>query len=668
MSNRVNADKNDQNDIEQENTKTTLMNSEWILTLTIIVLLSSCTKVGHEVNSPNKAIRVVLTTGENTDKPSGKVGFKILHKQGSKFVEVLPNSLLGISREDQQFVDGLTLVGESDPVEIHDKYEMISGKRRMCENFGVEKIFHFKNADGHPLDIAFRVYNDGVAFRYVFPNQSEAIVNVSSEATTYVLPDSTSRWMQPYLASYEDFYPATKSGLSSGNQQDWGFPALFKVNENPLWVLISEANNTGENCAAKLTNNKEKPNEYLVTYPSPRSDFQQVGVRTLLPWSSQWHTFMVGKLSVIVASTLITDVSEPNQLKENDWIAPGPVSWIYWANNRGSKDYKKVVEYVDLAVDMNWPYLLIDWEWDVMENGGNIIDAVNYADSKGIKPIMWYNSGTSWLDPTPNDRLLTSEKRAEEFAWLNKIGVYGIKVDFFAGDQQDMMQYYLDILKDAAKYHLLVNFHGATIPRGWSRTFPNLMSMEAVYGAEWYNNAPVLTDKAASHNTTLPFTRNVIGPMDYTPVTFTNSQHPHVTTYGHELALSVVFESGLQHFADRPEGYYKLPVAPKEFLKTVPVTWDDTRLLDGYPGEKVIIARRKDKQWYIGGLNGKDETETLVVNLDFLGEGTYSLDLIKDGKDDQSFSSENVTLKNGDTLKIECLPRGGFVAVIKNVD
>ncbi|MGY0034709.1 glycoside hydrolase family 97 catalytic domain-containing protein [Pedobacter sp. NJ-S-72] len=267
---------------------------------------------------------------------------------------------------------------------------------------------------------------------------------------------------------------------------------------------------------------------------------------------------------------MITDVSEPSQLKNTDWIKPGAVSWIYWANNHGSKDYKKIVEYVDLAVEMNWPYVLIDWEWDVMGNGGNITDAVNYAKSKGIKNHCCgiINSGTIWLDATPNDRLLTAEKRAKEFLWLNKIGVYGIKVDFFAGDHQDMMVYYIDILKDAAKYHLMVNFHGATVPRGWSRTYPNLMTTEAVYGAEWYNNDQVLTNKAAGHNTTLPFTRNVIGSMDYTPVTFSNSQHSHITSYAHELALSIVFESGLQHFADRPLAYDLFASRTKKLFET----------------------------------------------------------------------------------------------------
>jgi hypothetical protein len=636
--------------------------------LIFFLFASSFALNAQEVLSPGKNIKVELVTKMTSYKMSfGNVCFRVLYKMNSEYVEILSNSSLGIIRNDQQFTDNLKFVSESQATEIHDKYEMICRKRKLCENIGTEKVFHYVNSKNQPLTIVFRAYNNGVAFRYEFTNKSDSLVNITGEATCYVLPESTSRWMQPYDKYYEDFYNFSKTGISEKKEQEWALPALYKVNNNPVWVLISEANITKNNCATKLCN-LENPNEYKVTYPSPRDDFKQTGVKAMLPWNSQWHTLIIGKLSDIVESTLITDVSEPNKLGETGWIKPGAVSWVYWANNHGSKDYKKVLEYIDLAVEMKWPYVLIDWEWDVMSNGGNIVDAVNYAKSKGIKPLIWYNSGTSWLDPMPNDRLLTAQKRAKEFSWLNKIGVYGIKVDFFAGDQQDMMKFYIDILEEAAKYHLMVNFHGATVPRGWARTYPNLMSTEGVYGAEWYNNQPVLTNKAAGHNTTLPFTRNVIGSMDYTPVAFSNSQYPHITSYGHELALSVVFESGLQHFADSPAAYNSLPTEPKEFLKNVPVSWDDTKLIDGYPGGKVIIARKKGTQWYIGGISGKDEPQTLNVNFDFLGEGNYNLQLIKDGDDAKSFAKESVKVKRGDVISLKCLPRGGFVGVLKMQD
>ena len=153
------------------------------------------------------------------------------------------------------------------------------------------------------------------------------------------------------------------------------------------------------------------------------------------------------------------------------------------------------------------------------------------------------------------------------------MGIAGIKVDFFSGDSVSTMNYYIDLLEDAIKYKLMLNFHGATIPRGWQRTYPHMMSIEGVYGAEWYNNAPILTNRAAEHNATLPFTRNVVGPMDYTPGTFSNSQHPHITSYAHELALPVIFESALQHMPDRPSVYYGLPEPVKRLLSELPVAW-----------------------------------------------------------------------------------------------
>lgn len=622
----------------------------------------------QEIISPNKNIKLVITSEKESNKKSyGQVYFKIFYKMKLEYIEIMPSSPLGILRDDQQFTDNLKLVGESRSTEVTQKYEMISGKRKWCDNLGTEKIFKYVNSNNQPMNIVFRVYNDGVAFRYEFTDKSDSLVNVIDESTTYVFASTTNRWLQTYTDSYEGFFPFSDTGKSAddkNNKQEWGFPALFKINNNPVWVLISEANISENNCAAKLNNSKD-PNQYKVSYASPRDTFNQAGVKTTLPWNSQWHTLIIGELSDIVESTLITDVSEPNTLKETRWIKPGSVSWIYWAYNHGSKDYQKVVEYIDLAVEMKWPYVLIDWEWDVMSNGGTMTDAVNYAKSKGIKPMIWYNSGTSWLEPTPVDRLLTPEKRAKEFAWLNQMGIYGIKVDFFAGDQQDMMKYCIDILKDAAKYKIMVNFHGATVPRGWARTYPNLMTTEAVYGAEWYNNNAILTSKAAAHNTTLSFTRNVVGSMDYTPVTFTNSQYSHTTSYAHELALSVVFESGFQHFADRPEGYKSLPPEPKEFLKNVAVSWDDTKLLDGYPGEKVVIARKKGNKWYLGGLNGKEEIQTLKINFDFLGTGDFKLKLIKDGKNDKSFAVEVIKVKKGDTLNVECLPRGGFAAMVE---
>ena len=221
------------------------------------------------------------------------------------------------------------------------------------------------------------------------------------------------------------------------------------------------------------------------------------------------------------------------------------------------------------------------------------------------------------------------------------------------------MDYCQDLLECAAKHHLLVNFHGATIPRGWQRTYPNLLSTEGVYGAEWYNNVPTFTDKAASHNATLPFTRNVIGPMDYTPCTFSDSQHPHITTNGHELALTILYESGLQHLADRPESYLAQPKEVQEFLSQLPAVWDDTRFVSGYPGESVVLARRSGKIWYVAGINGTDETKTLSLPLQEIINTQLQATLFADGE------PWNITHPTTIPDSITCRPRGGFVCIIR---
>lgn len=375
----------------------------------------------------------------------------------------------------------------------------------------------------------------------------------------------------------------------------------------------------------------------------------------------------MGSLADIVASTLVDDVAKPSVLKETSWIKPGLVSWNYWSSNHGTKDYKIVTEFADLAANMNWPYTLLDWEWDAMGNGGNLNDALTYIESKGVKPLIWYNSGGkhTGVTATPRDRMLTHEARMEEFAKLKKLGVAGVKIDFFESEKQDMIKYYLDILEDAAKFDMMIYFHGCIVPRGWSRTYPNLMTHEAVRGAEWYNNGPDFTMAAPEHNATLPFTRNVVGPMDYTPVTFTNSQFPHVTSYGHELALSVLFESGFQHLADRPEGYYSLPDPAKNFLRSLPNAWDDIKLLDGYPGKDAILARRKGDNWYIGGVSAGLRESRKTLKFDFLtANRKYKLTLIADGAHDKALVTQYMVVDNQSAVDVKMLRRGGFAASI----
>jgi hypothetical protein len=273
--------------------------------------------------------------------------------------------------------------------------------------------------------------------------------------------------------------------------------------------------------------------------------------------------------------------------------------------------------------------------------------------------LTWYNSGGPHNDVTeaPRNKLDDSVRRKQEFEKLRELGVKGIKVDFFQSDKQFMMELYKQILEDAAEFQIMVNFHGCAIPRGWSRTYPNLMTMESVRGGECYTFAGDYPAKAPELNTILPYTRNVVGSMDYTPVIFTNMKYPHITTYGHEIALAVVFESGWLHFGDAVEGYRSLGVEEQNFLKEIPVTWDQVELLEGTPGKDAIIARRKGENWYVGGINGQNLQIQWTIDLSKFGNDLIVTKIVDGPQPDQLFSSIG---KESGPLTIDVLPYGGF--------
>lgn len=615
------------------------------------------------VSSPDSKIRVELFNDAN----STGWHLKVFYLVDGENKLVIPDINLGLSRSDQDFSDNLKIIKTGKPLLINEEYTAQHGKRSICTNSAYETIVYFENPDKSKMNLILRAYNDGIVFRYEFPGKGESFV-MKDEYTSYSIPSDTKRWLEKWNPANEGLYSAM---VDDNTQQSWCYPALFNATGN-TWYLIHESDVNRNYCGSKLSNTANK-SKYKITFPDAK-DGNGLGESTptiTLPWQSPWRVVIMGSLADIVESTLVDDVSPPSIVKNTDWIKPGLVSWNYWSSNHGTKDFKIVCAFADLAAAMGWPYTLLDWEWDSMSNGGNLDDALNYIHSIGVTPLMWYNSGGphTGVTSTPRDRMLTHENRVEEFTKLKKLGVAGVKIDFFESEKQDMIKYYLDILDDAAQFEMMVYFHGCLVPRGWARTYPHLMTYEGVRGAEWYNNSPELTTTAPEHNNILPFTRNVIGGMDYTPVTFTNSQHPHITSFGHELALSVVFESGLQHLADRPEGYYELPDPARSFLKTVPNAWDDTKLLEGNPGRSTVIARRKGDQWYIGGICAERFERNKSVMLDFLPSGTrYRLTLISDGDHDKKLSASYMVVDNTSSLNVRMLRRGGFVAKLEPVE
>ena len=580
--------------------------------------------------------------------------------------QVLSLSSVGVTTSEK---DGLTFQQMSKAKKVKADYQMLSGKRLHCTNKGNEYVLNYQYADGSPMRLVMRLYNDGIAFRYELSDLNNE--KLADEKTTFVIPEGIKRWMLQWSDGYEGFYPMsttanvkTLGGFGGSVPQNninthWGYPLLMEPADG-VFALITEANIERRQSASSLYNKGE-----LFNVKQDQNDLSLSG-----DWHTPWRVIIIGSLADVVESTLVTDVSEPNQLFDTKWIKPGVVSWVYWAYNHGSNDFNIIKKYVDMAVTLHLPYVLIDAEWDEMDKvasneGKTIEDAVAYANSKSVKPLIWYNSSVGWINgaPGPKFRLNKPEDREKEFAWCEKIGVAGVKIDFFSGDNQMNMDYCIDLLQSAAKHHLTVNFHGAPIPRGWQRTYPNLLSTEGVYGAEWYNNVPTFTKMAAAHNATLPFTRNVIGPMDYTPCAFSDSQHPHITTHAHELALTVLFESGLQHLADRPESFLAQPERVKNFLSDVPNVWDETKLLGGYPGEYVVMARRKGSVWYVAMINGSDNERTVKMDWSPVKLKGKNISVFADSNDaTMPWALSDVhELPTDITLK----PRGGCVMVVR---
>lgn len=642
-----------------------------IVGIFFILMLVPCLVKADDwvLHSPDGSLSIsVLNTKKRQGDDSGLFYTVSFNKK-----QILQQSPLGIDRSDEQFSKDLTLVSESKSVTIDEKYTLKSGKRLECRNYANEKTLTFRNKNGKQVQLVLRAYNDGVAFRYRFPETDNKNFKVTKEFSGFKFSTEGRAWIHPYdwnnrfKPSYEQYCQSNiPIGTDSPNEKGWAYPMLF--NTNGAWVMVTEAVLDGSYCATHVRSTKdglykihfaEKEEVIIPDDPEPVSS---------LPWVTPWRVIAVGKeLADIVETNIVQNLNPANAIADVSWIKPGRSSWSWWSNGASAKDYKAQVEYVDFSAEMGWEYMLIDAGWHNME-GGSMEDVVRYANKKNVGVWLWYHSGAGRSHEPLNAMNIMSkpEERRKELARIHALGVKGIKVDFFDTDKQEIVKMYKELLEDAAEYRIMVNFHGASLPRGLERTYPNLMTTEAIKGAEGFGRQ-ASCNRAPEHNTIVPFTRNVVGSMDYTPVTFSNKIRQgveafNITTYAHQLALSVVFESGIQNFADKREAYQALPEAPKNFMKKVPVAWDETRLVAGFPGDYVVIARRKGNTWYIGGINGKNENRTIQFKLPFIMTDK-NINLITDGENREEFSERKE--KIGDGLSVKVLPYGGFVATIE---
>jgi alpha-glucosidase len=639
-----------------------------ILFLSLSLTIQAQAQQAIQLESPDKS--VVLTVSLSS---SGEIQYEV-KKSG---IRVLEPSALGVIMKRHDFSKRLKWNSTSAPELIKDNYQMVNAKKSNIQYLANQWIVSFLNESGKSMDIIFRISNDGVAFRYYFPwvNQEEVI---EREATTFRFSKEARAWLQPMseaktgwkqtFPSYEEHYKQdVPVGTMPPFHSGWVFPALFKT--NTIWALITETAVDEHYCASRLLNDSLS-NIYRIGMPDPREVFTGAGYLPVhnQSWYTPWRIIAVGNLKTIMESTLGTDLALASVIKDISFVKPGKASWS-WINSKDDNiTFSEQKKYIDFASDMNWQYCLIDVNWDTKIGYDSIKILSNYAGSKNVGLILWYNSAGDWntVEYYPKDLLLTHEGRVKEFTRIKEMGIKGVKVDFFGGDGQSMMKYYLDILKDAAEYKLLVNFHGATLPRGWQRTYPNLVTTEAVFGMEMVTFDQSHAEAQANHCSMLPFTRNVYDPMDFTPMNLyqlTHSGSVRKTTAAFELALSVLFLSGIQHYAESPEGMAMIPEDVKNFLRTLPDYWDDVQFLDGHPGKYVVIARRSGNRWYIAGING--ETTEKKISLDLSSFKKTKAILFTEGVKSGLFSK--TVLKTSELKKQEITLKGngGFVLLLE---
>ena len=611
--------------------------------------------------SPDGRLRIEVGTDAESLSTLGRLTYRVTHDGHV----VLDSSRLGLSRADHDF-SRLAIGSGLDQVSIHDDYRLLYGKRRQLQAHGAELTLECHSAEGLPLEIVLRAYNDGVAFRYRFPDEDPSLHTIKEELTSFNFARIGRAWIQEHdlpglvTPAYEAAY---RNGVPIGSTTElasWNMPALFETGDT--WVLLAEADLAPSYFGGHLGNPVGLEYRLVLPHADEGLGIGTIEPHSTLPWETPWRVIIVGEsLSTVVETDLITHLSPASVIEDTSWIQPGRVSWSWCSDRSSPRDLGLVEPFVDLAAELGWEYTLVDAHWNVHADK-EIERFICSARDQGVGVWLWYNSGgpNNAVMEQPRDRMCGAEVRRAELAKLAAWGVAGVKVDFFHSDKQAGIQLFWDILADAAEHRIMVNFHGCTIPRGWRRTWPHLMTMEGVRGAEQYGFDEHFPETAIWHNTVLPFTRNVVGPMDYTPVTFSDFLFPHLTTNGHELALAVVFESGLLHYADSVESYRGSPAYVREFLREIPAAWDETRFVGGYPGEFVVLARRTGSTWYLAGINGKKQARDLELPLGFLTNAAQSM-TVTDGEGD-ALRSETGSVKPTDPFKLTLQAAGGFVA------
>lgn len=622
--------------------------------------------------------------------PDGRLVVNVEDQEGRLFYEVfydgrqmmLPSALgavanVGNFAQDLHYKDVKRQKIESD-------YTMRTTKTSLVHYRANEMAVTYVNAQKLPLVVRFRVSDNDIAFRYEFGEVNDRThIIVEREHTAFRLPTVTTTFLSPQSdpmtgwkrtqPSYEEEYtPDAPMNAKSRYGQGYTFPCLFRVGEDG-WVLVSETGTRGNYPGCRLSDYSLE-NGYTVEFPmAGECDGRgATNAAFALPGCIPWRTITVGTtLKPIVETTVSYDVVEPLYEPSQEY-KPGRYtwSWLIWQDNSANYDDQK--QMVDLAAAMGYEYVLVDALWDQQTGRQRIAELSRYAQQKGVSLMLWYNSnGTANEAPqTPRGCMNTLLARRREMKWMQEIGVKGIKVDFFGGDKQHVMQLYEDILTDANDFGLQVIFHGCTLPRGWERMFPNYVSSEAVLASENVFFQEHHAKREGFELTMHPFCRNAVAAMDWGGTIMNRylsrdnkSRHRRYTSDVFEMAAAIVNQASINCIAIYPNNLTELPQHEIDFLKGVPTTWDETRFVDGYPGKYAVIARRHGNSWYVAALNGTDKALTLTLQLPMLAG--QQVDYYYETPDKQSLWPKSAIRqtkvgKDG-KMKIKMQPMGGSI-------
>lgn len=642
-----------------------------VLTISYFFLLFSNILHAQTVSatSPDKNIKLDITV------INGSAYYNVFYLND----EFLGKSPLGLISSAGDFSKGLKMIGHTTG-KIKESYNLDRSKISHVNYQANEIKCLFTNTANDTINIIFRVTNTDVAFTYLIPKsrKNSTDCTVDKEITGFKLPAGSTGFITPQappLSGYEKTKPSYEEEYTReepvGTKSQYGlgytYPALFHLADKG-WLLISETGVSGNYVGTRLSDATAE-GLYTVTFPQEGENNHKgaVTATAALPMQTSWKTITLGKsLKPIVESTVATDVVKP-LVSSSKIFDSGRASWSWIVWQDASCNYNDQVTYIDLAASLKCEFILIDALWDVNIGKEKMAELVNYAKSKNVSVLLWYNSNGQWntAPQTPKDRMDTHEARLKEMQWLQQIGIKGLKIDFFGGDKQTTMQLYQDILTDAAAFGLSVNFHGTTLPRGWERMYPNFMTSEAVLASENLVFQQSFSDKYASTATIYPFTRNAVAAMDFGPV-FLNkrlNRDPdkgtiRKTTDAFELATAVIFFSAVQHWGLTPENLKEKPAYLFDFLKKIPTVWDETLLVDGYPGKYCVIARRKGAKWYIAAINGEKNEKEIIVNLPMLKGKKISI--IQDGEGMES-KFDNKKFDNNTSFNLKLSANGGAV-------